>query len=89
MGEDLKRLSVTASNLKTILLQSKNIDILLYLAKYNPDITTDEIQKMFGKSSIKGLKNLLGSHLISEENGSLHLTEDGIFQVEGLMTLAV
>lgn len=89
MGEDLKRLSADASNLKTIILQNKNIDILLYLAKYNPEVTTEEIIKNFGKESINGLKNLMEFRLVTDENGHLFLTEEGIFQVEGLLTLAV
>ncbi|MBM3303868.1 MAG: hypothetical protein FJY76_02135 [Candidatus Aenigmarchaeota archaeon] len=88
MGENIKRLSVEASNMKTILLQNNNIDILLYLAKYNPNVTTKEIEEKFGKDSAEGLKGLMSFNLVKEENCNLTLTEEGIFQVEGLLTLA-
>ena len=89
MGEDIKRLSAEASNLKTILLQNSNIDILLYLAKYNPNVTLKEIVKRFGIESENGVKSMKGFNLIKEENHNISLTEEGIFQVEGLITLAV
>ena len=85
----LKRLGSEASNLKTILLQNNNIDILLYLAKYNPRVTANEIAEKLGKKSLSGLKSLMNFRLVREENERLFLTEEGIFQVEGLMTLAV
>jgi len=88
MGEDIKRLSVEASNMKTILLQNNNVDILLYLAKYNPNVTTKDIENKFGKHSLDGIKGLLSFNLVKEENNNLKLTEEGIFQVEGLLTLA-
>ncbi len=89
MGEDITRLGINASNLKKILLQDNNIDILLYLAKYNPKITTEDISKNFGKESLEGLKALKEANLVNEEECHLTLTEEGIFQVEGLLTLAV
>ena len=89
MGEELKRIYVDASNLKSTLLQNKNIDILLYLAKYNPDVTEDEIKEKFGAESLEGLKALKNFHLVKEEKSNLSLTSEGIFQVEGLLTLAV
>jgi len=87
--EDLKRLHSNATNLKTILLQNKNIDILLYLAKYNPKVTAKEIEENFGKDSLNGLKSLEEFHLVNQEKGFLTLTEQGLFHVEGLMTLVV
>lgn len=89
MSEDLKRLSVSASNLKNVILQNYNIDILLYLAKYNPKVTTEEIKEKFGEESLEGLKSLKEFHLVAEEKGILELTEEGIFQVDGLLTLVV
>jgi hypothetical protein len=88
MGESIKSLSVEASNMKTILLQNNNIDILLYLAKYNPNVTSKEIEEKFGKKSLDGLKGLMSFNLVKEESCNLSLTEEGIFQVEGLLTLA-
>lgn len=89
MSKEIRRLGVDASQLKAILLQDKNIDILLYLAKYNPKVTTQDISKNFGKESLEGLKSLKMVHLVNEESGHLSLTEEGIFQVDGLLTLAV
>lgn len=85
--EDFIRLNVEASNLKNTIMKNKNIDILLYLAKYNPQVTVEEIVSKFGKDAIDGLKSMKNFNLVSEENGHLKLTEEGIFQVEGLLTL--
>jgi len=87
MSEDTKRLGIESSNMKTILMQNNNIDILLYLAKYNPNVTIKDIEKKFGKESLDGIKNLEAFRLIKEEKCNLNLTEEGIFQVEGLLTL--
>lgn len=89
MGQEIHRLGITASEMKATLLQNNNIDILLYLAKYNPNVTIDDIQKKFGKESVSGIKNLKSAKLLNDDNGKLTLTEQGIFQVEGLLTLAV
>lgn len=89
MGEETERLRVEASNMKTVLLQNNNIDILLYLAKYNPSVTAKDIAKKFGKESLEGLKGLMCFNLVKEQNNNITLTEEGIFQVEGLLTLAV
>ena len=89
MSEELKRLGADISNLKTILLQNNNIDILLYLAKYNPEVTTREIAEKFGKESLAGLESLMHFRLVTEEKERLLLTEEGIFHVEGLLTLVV
>ena len=89
MGEETERLRVEASNMKTVLLQNNNIDILLYLAKYNPRVTAKDIAKKFGKRSLEGLKGLMCFNLVKEQNNNITLTEEGIFQVEGLLTLAV
>ncbi len=89
MSEELKRISIEASNMKSVLLQNNNIDILLYLAKYNPSVNTKDITTKFGKESLEGLKNLIFSNLVKEEENNLTLTEEGIFQVEGLLTLVV
>ncbi|MAG17914.1 MAG: hypothetical protein CL944_00365 [Candidatus Diapherotrites archaeon] len=87
MGEDLKKLSLDAAKLKGIMLSGKNIDILLYLAKYNPKVTEEEIADKFGKKSLEGLKQLIDYDLVQEEKENLSLTNQGIFQVEGLLTL--
>ena len=75
------------TKLKNVLLENSNIDILLYLAKYNPKIMKKDIEKNFGKESLKGLSNLEKYQLVREESGKLTLTSEGIFQVEGLITL--
>ncbi len=89
MGEDINRMHADASNLKSIILQNNNIDILLYLAKYNPNVTKKDIAQKFGDESRIGVEALKEANLVKEEDGSLTLTEEGIFQVEGLLTLAV
>ena len=85
--EDLQRMNVKASKLKAVLLENKNIDVLLYLAKYNPKITVEDIIEKFGKDAIYGLKNLKIFNLVEENNSFLTLTDEGLFQVEGLLTL--
>lgn len=89
MGEEIKRLGIDSSTLKTILLENNNIDILLYLAKYNPKVTIKEIAKNFGKESVEGLMALIKFCLVKEEGKRLSLTEEGLFQVDGLLTLVV
>lgn len=89
MGEEINRMHADASNLKSIILQNNNIDILLYLAKYNPKVTKKDISNKFGNESTLGLDALKEANLVREEDGSLTLTDEGIFQVEGLLTLAV
>ena len=89
MGDDLKRIYADASNLKSVILQNNNIDILLYLAKYNPKVTKKDLIKKFGNDSLEGLNSLKDFRLVREEDGSLTLTDEGIFQVEGLLTLVV
>ncbi|MFH1777452.1 MAG: hypothetical protein ABH952_07850 [Candidatus Omnitrophota bacterium] len=88
MGDELKRLYVDAYYLKNIILQNRNIDILLYLAKYNPEVKITDIIKNFGKESLEGLKALEGCNLVREEDGQLTLTNEGIFQVDGLLSIA-
>ncbi len=88
MGDELKRLYVDAYYLKNIILQNRNIDILLYLAKYNPEVKIADIVKNFGKESLDGLKALESCNLIREEGGQLTLTNEGIFHVDGLLSIA-
>lgn len=78
-----------ASLLKNVILEYQNIDILLYLAKYNPKVTKEDIVKNFGEKSLEGLKDLEKYNLVKEEKEQFSLTNTGIFQVEGLMTLVV
>ena len=75
------------TRLKNVLLEDRNIDILLFLAKYNPNIMKRDIEKNFGRGSLKGLIDLEKCQLVREESGKLTLTSEGIFQVEGLITL--
>ncbi|OYT53642.1 MAG: hypothetical protein B6U72_05105 [Candidatus Altiarchaeales archaeon ex4484_2] len=89
MGENLKELYHSASTLKGVVLEYRNIDILLYLAKYNPKITKEDIVKNFGEKSLRGLKDLEKYNLVNEERDRVTLTNEGIFQVEGLLTLVV
>lgn len=87
MSRDLSKAASRASELKNVILENNNIDILLFLAKYNPKVTIDTIMENFGKESVKGLKNLEKLDLIVKKNKNLTLTEEGIFQVEGLLTM--
>jgi len=89
VSEEIKRMSVEASKLKSVILRNNNIDILLYLAKYNPTTTIKEIKERFGEESLKEIDLLKQSHLVREEKERLILTDEGIFQVEGLLTLVV
>ena len=89
MGENLRRLASDATNLKSALLFNNNIDILLYLAKYNPKVSKKDITDKFGKESLDGLKALEQFHLVKEEDSNITLTTEGIFQVEGLLSIAV
>lgn len=87
--KELRKLSSDASCIKNAMLHGKNIDILLYLAKYNPTVTVKDIAKNFGKESMEGLKRLEECRLVREEKESLTLTNEGIFQIEGLLSLVV
>ncbi|MEK6954955.1 MAG: hypothetical protein AABX01_08130 [Candidatus Micrarchaeota archaeon] len=87
MGEELARFQNNATMLKKILLENNNIDILLYLAKYNPKVSRRHIEEKIGKDSLKGLEELKKCNLVVEDNKSVSLTQEGIFQVDGLLTL--
>ncbi|MCK5473939.1 MAG: hypothetical protein KAI53_00905 [Candidatus Aenigmarchaeota archaeon] len=89
MGDDLKKLCINASCLKAIILQNKNLDVLLYLAKYNPDVCISDLVEKFGTGIVDSLKDLEKYNLLTERNGQLTLTEEGIFQVDGLLAIAV
>lgn len=89
MSEGLKKLYYSASNLKNVILENNNIDILLLLAKHNPRVTREYIIRDFGEESLEGLKDLERCNLVREEREGLTLTEEGIFQVEGLLSVAV
>lgn len=66
--EQLKAMSLDAARFKEMLLQDKNMGILLYLAKYNPDVPKAEILKAFGRESGKGLEDLKEAKLVLEKN---------------------
>ncbi len=89
MSEELKRAYNDAIKFKSIILENKNNDILLYLAKYNPKITKEDIAQKFGKQSLQGLKDLENISLVKEEEDRLLLTNEGIFQVEGLLSIVI
>ena len=61
----------------------------MVLLKYNPDVTVENIKQRFGKESLEGVDSLKKFHLVNEEKGSLTLTNEGIFQIDGLLSLAV
>ncbi|MEK6957639.1 MAG: hypothetical protein AABW99_01530 [archaeon] len=89
MGENLTTMAADATKLKGVLMYGNNIGILLYLAKYNPKVSKKDIADRFGKDSVNGLKALEQCELVKEDDGNLTLTTQGIFQVEGLLTMAV
>ncbi|MBS3062818.1 MAG: hypothetical protein J4203_03015 [Candidatus Diapherotrites archaeon] len=89
MSTELEKMYEQTESLKNVLLENNNIDILLYLSKYNPDATRDAIARRFGKEALEGLEDLKQLHLIREKEQQLTLTNEGIFQVEGLLTLAL
>lgn len=89
MGEEFKKIAIDATNLKNALMYNNNIDILLYLAKYNPKVSKKDIEDKFGNEALDGLETLEQFHLVKEENCRLTLTTEGIFQVEGLLSMVV
>ena len=89
MGYETQRLYVDAMSLKKVMLENHNIDILLYLAKYNPDVRKDELIRKFGETAEGGLEQMKGLHLVEERKGMVTLTNEGIFQVDGLLSMAI
>jgi len=89
MSEQLQQLYHDANRLKRVLLENNNIGILLYLAKFNPNVTRKRLKNEFGKEALQGLDDLKRFELVTESEKSISLTPQGIFQVEGLLTLAV
>ncbi len=87
MDGELQQKYDETSKIKDVILENANIDILLYLAKYNPKVTKSTIVKSFGKESLKGLKDLEKVNLVREEDNKLTLTNEGIFQVDGLISM--
>lgn len=88
MEEELKRIEVSASELRNAILDGRNVDILLYLAKYNPDVSIEDIRKRFGDDSVNGLKMLEKFNLVNEKENMLTLTDTGIFQVDNLLKMS-
>ena len=86
-SEIVKKLYVDATFLKSILLKGRNIDMLLFLAKYNPNVDRQEIEEKFGKESLKGLEDLKKINLVMEDRTGISLTTEGIFQIDGLLTM--
>ncbi len=89
MGEELKKLYYDANRLKNVLLENDNIGILLFLAKYNPKVKREQIKEKFGKEALQGLDELKRLELVIETEKGICLTPQGIFQVEGLIAIAV
>ena len=85
--EQLKALDSEVLCIKNAMLRGKGIDILLYLAKYNPGIPKKDIVEKFGKNSLGDLKELEDCKLVKESEEKLSLTNEGIFQVEGLLSI--
>ena len=88
-SEGLKKTYFEITRLKEIILENNNIDILLFLAKYNPNVPRKDILTNFGKESLSGLEDLKGAKLVVEVDSGLSLTDEGIFQVDGLLSISV
>jgi len=90
MSENLKKIYSEVSNFKTVLLENNNIDLLLYLAKYNPKVSKKDLVEKFGREALKGLKDLKSISLVREDDkNNCTLTDEGIFQVDGLISFAI
>ncbi len=87
--EELKKISYDVLCIKHAMMKDDNTGILLFLAKYNPDITKDEIIEKFGTGATEGLKELINCNLVKEEDNKIFLTEEGIFQMAGLLAVEV
>jgi|GEM_PF-1354351 len=74
--------------MRGLLIKNKNIDILLYLAKYNPSVTVKDIVKHFGQKSKAGVDELVECDLVTDTKGKLTLTPEGIFQVNLLLEIS-
>lgn len=85
MTSELEKKCAEAARLKQVLLENDNIGVLLYLAKYNPQVTRRVLAEKFGKTALKGLEDLKKFCLVAEKNRNLSLTPEGIFQVDGLL----
>ncbi len=70
-------------DLTAVLLNGKNVEILLYLAKYT-HVTKKEIESKLGGELTSGISELEQSGLI-KTGEFLTLTNKGIFQVDGLV----
>ena len=87
MSDQMERNSLTFVNVKSLLIDDSAMGILLYLAKYNPDVSYQEILEKFGEESKDALAELKHFDMVSERNSLLSLTNYGLFQVEGFLNL--
>lgn len=87
MGEEITKMYHEANTLKTLMLRDKAIEVLLFLAKYNPKTTEAEIKKCFGGEVIETLEDFKKYDLVRSEADCISLTEEGIFQVDWLVSL--
>jgi hypothetical protein len=87
MGYETQRLYADVVGLKKVLLENHNLDVLLYLAKYNPDVRKEDLIQTFGQTTESGLEDMKRFHLVEEKKGWVSLTHEGIFQVDGLLTM--
>ncbi len=69
MEYELQRLYLDAMSRKKVMLENHNLDMLLYLAKYNPDVKKEELIQKFGETAENGLEQMKGMHLVEEKKG--------------------
>ncbi len=89
MGVELKRVEYGAAALKNALLSGNTLGVLLYIAKYNPGVSLKDITSKFGKEATVRVEKLRELHLVAiEPSQKVSITNEGIFQVDGLLQLA-
>ncbi len=87
MSSELKTAYYAVARMKQLLLDNNNVDLLLFLAKYNPNVTRKRIETELGKDALKDLDSLKQFDLIVEDSKGITLTHEGIFQIDGLVSM--
>jgi hypothetical protein len=87
--EEFQEIYIDSSLIINAINKDKNLDILLYLAKYNPKITIEDIIANFGEKSLKGLEMLISCNLVNKFDNKLTLSNEGIFHLDNLISLMI
>lgn len=86
MGKnEIEDIIFNVSSRKNILSKNINIDILLYLAKYNPKVTVNTIIGVFGEKTLSNLRELESINMIKREEDNISLSNEGIFQLDNMI----